>query len=184
MTLELVLFLVLPVLFLATCALMRVNFSGAAKVKLVPLKLFFNTLLVGSVFGHDFFHVSVITFDRMLLGALWLLFAWQFLFHRQELTRLNYVDAVVIWLAGRMITFSTFTADYTIMDSGPLSRLLFFNYLPVILYFLIRWVRLEAADLKVFASVMVVFGVYLALTAVAETRGLASISISNIYRNV
>ena len=78
MTLELILFLVLPVLFLATCALIRVNFSGMKKLNWFPLSCF-SILLVGSVFGHDFFHVSVITFDRMLLGALWLLFAWQFL---------------------------------------------------------------------------------------------------------
>jgi len=58
------------------------------------------------------------------------------------------------------------------MDGGPLSRLLFFNYLPVMLYFLIRWMRLEVADLKVFAVIMVAFGVYLAFTGIAETRGL------------
>ena len=174
MTLELIMFLVLPVVFLATCMLMRVNFAGIKKLNWFPLGCF-SILLVGSVFGHDFFHVSAgpfpITLDRLLLGSLLLMFSWQLFDQRQEFTRLNYVDLAILgWLA--MISLSTFSHDYTIMNNGPLSRLLFFNYLPVMLYFLVRWVRLEVADLKVFAALMVVFGVYLALTGVAETRDL------------
>ena len=175
MSLELMLFLVLPVVFLAACALLRVNFPAVKKFNWLPLSCF-SILLVGSVLGHDFFHVSVgpfpITLDRLLLGTLLLLFAWQVFNHRQQLTRLNFVDVFILgWLA--VISFSTFSNDYTIMDNGPLSRLLFFNYLPVMLYFLIRWVRLEVEDLKVFAAIMVVFGLYLALTGVAETRDLS-----------
>ena len=170
---ELVLFLVLPVVFLTACFLLRLNFGGMKKVNWLPLGCF-SILLIGSVLGHDFFHASVITSDRLLLGALWLVFAWQVFSRREELTRLNYLDIAILgWLA--VITFSMFSADYTIMNSGPLSRLLFFNFLPVMLYFLIRWVRLEVADLKVFAALMVAFGVYLALTGVAETRGLTAL---------
>ena len=170
---ELVLFLVLPAVFVIACLLLRLNFVGMKKVNWLPLSCF-SILLVGSVLGHDFFHVSVITFDRLLLGSLLMLFVWQLLLHRQKLTQLNFVDVIILgWLA--IITFSTFSADYTIMDGGPVSRLLFFNYIPVMLYFLIRWVRLEVVDLKVFAALMVVFGVYLALTGVAETRGLTAV---------
>ena len=125
MLLELILFLVLPAVFLAACAMLRVNFAGMKKLNWLPLSCF-SILLIGSVLGHDFFHVSVITLDRVMLGVLWLLFAWQFFDQRQELTRLNYVDfAIIGWLA--VMTFSTFSADYTIMNSGPLSRLLFFK---------------------------------------------------------
>ena len=67
------------------------------------------------------------------------------------------------------------------MNNGPLSRLLFFNYLPVMLYFLIRWVRLEVVDLKVFTVLMVLFGVYLALTGIAETRSLTAFRVSTVH---
>ena len=177
MSLELVLFLVLPVVFLAACVLLRINFAALKRLNWLPLGCF-SILLVGSVIGHEFFHVSVgplpITLDRLLLGVLWLLFGWQLFSQRQALTRLNYVDIAILgWMA--VITFSTFSADYTIMNNGPLSRLLFFNYVPVMLYFLVRWVRLEVADLKVFAALMVAFGIYLAFTGVAETRGLTAL---------
>ena len=170
MPLGLILFLVLPVVFLAACVLLRANLAAVKKLNWLPLGCF-AILPIGSVLGHDFFHVSVITLDRLLLGALWLAFAWQVFTQRQQLTRLNYVDIVIFGWAS-VITFSTFSADYTIMDSGPLSRLLFFNYLPLMLYFLIRWVRLEVADLKAFTVLMVALGIYLALTGVAETRSL------------
>lgn len=178
MTSELILLmlLILPVVFLAVCALLRVNFDSVKKLNWLPLGCF-SVLLVGSVLGHDFFHVSAgplpLTFDRVLLGGLWLAFAWRFVNHREELSGLNRIDFVVLlWLV--VISFSTFFADYTIMDNKPLSRLLFFNYVPAMLYFLTRWTRIGVADLKVFAAAMVVFGVYLAFTAVAETRGLSA----------
>ena len=185
MPIEIIILMLLSVAFLAACVLLRFQFFSVGKLNWLPLGCV-GVVLIGSVLGRDFFHLSLgplpLTLDRLLLGVLWLVFGWQALFNRQRLTRINYVDfAILIWLA--MITFSTFTHDFTIMENGPLSRLLFFNYVPVLLYFLTRWVRLEAADLKVVALMLVVFGVYLAFTALAETRGMPALVFPTYIMN-
>ena len=180
-----IIILLLSVAFLAACILLRFDFFSVGKLNWLPLGCV-GVVLIGSVLGRDFFHLSLgplpLTLDRLLLGVLWLIFGWQAIFNRQQFTRINYVDlAILMWLA--MITFSTFTHDFTIMENGPLSRLLFFNYVPVLLYFLTRWVRFEAADLKVISLMLVGFGVYLAFTAIAETRGLPGLVFPKYIMN-
>ena len=180
-----IIILLLSVAFLAACILLRFDFFSVGKLNWLPLGCV-GVVLIGSVLGRDFFHLSLgplpLTLDRLLLGVLWLIFGWQAIFNRQQFTRINYVDlAILMWLA--MITFSTFTHDFTIMENGPLSRLLFFNYVPVLLYFLTRWVRFEAADLKVISLMLVGFGVYLAFTAIAETRGLSGLVFPKYIMN-
>ena len=179
---EIITITLLSVAFVAACAFLRFNFFSVGKLNWLPLGCV-GVVLVGSVLGRDFFHVPLgalpLTLDRLLLGVMWLIFGWQVLFYRQQFTRINYVDlAILMWLA--MISFSTFTHDFTILENGPLSRLLFFNYVPVLLYFLTRWVRFEAADLKVISLMLVGFGVYLAFTAIAETRGMPGLSLIHI----
>ena len=51
---EIALFLVLPVLFVAACFLLRLNFASLKKVNWLPLSCF-SILLVGSVLGMIFF---------------------------------------------------------------------------------------------------------------------------------
>jgi len=168
MPIEIIILMLLSVAFLAACVLLRFQFFSVGKLNWLPLGCV-GVVLIGSVLGRDFFHLSLgplpLTLDRLLLGVLWLVFGWQALFNRQ------------------LITFSTFTHDFTIMENGPLSRLLFFNYVPVLLYFLTRWVRFEAADLKVVALMLVVFGVYLAFTALAETRGMPALVFPTYIMN-
>ena len=185
MPIEIIILVLMSVAFFAACVLLRFEFFSVGKLNWLPLGCA-GVVLVGSVLGRDFFHVPLgplpLTMDRLLLGVLWLIFCWQAIFNRQQLTRINYVDLVIlIWLA--MISFSTFTHDFTIMENDPLSRLLFFNYVPVLLYFLTRWVRLEAADLKVISLMLVAFGVYLAFTAIAETRGLPGLVFPKYIMN-
>ncbi len=170
----LVLLLLMAAAFLAVCVLVRFNFFSIDKLNWFPISCI-GVVLIGSVLGHDFFHLPLgplpLTLDRLLLGGLLVFFAWQLMFGQQQLTQMNFVDVMILaWLA--MITFSTFVHDFTIMKNGPLSRLLFFNYVPVLLYFLTRWIRLEVNDLKVISIILITFGLYLAFTAIAETRGL------------
>ena len=188
MSLDIALLLILSAVFLAVCAVLRFNrrsttahncSSEANKFRSKTISWFplgcIAVLLVGSVFGHEFFNIKFgplpVTLDRVLLGCVMLAFAWQYLNHRQEIAPLNWVDiGILAWLA--MITISTFTHKFTIMNNMPLSRLLFFNWLPVLLYVMVRWCRIESHDLKTFSVVMVVFGIYLALLAIVETRGM------------
>lgn len=185
MPIEIIVLILLSAVFLAVCVLLRFEFFSLGQLNWLPLSCV-GVVLVGSVLGHDFFHLSLgplpLTLDRLLLGVLLLFFGWQVFMGRQQFTRLNYVDLMIlVWLV--MITFSAFSHDFTIMDNGPLSRLLFFNYVPVLLYFLTRWIRLGAADLKMFAIVLVGFGVYLAFTAIAETRGLNALVFPSYIMN-
>lgn len=187
MNLDVILFLLLPAVFAVACALWR--FTAGVQpgqsnpmTKAMDLKNWLplgciGVLLIGSVFGHEFFNLKLgplpITLDRLLLGGILATFAWQFLNHRQELDSFNRVDiAILVWLV--MITISALTHKFTVMENMPLSRLLFFNWVPVGLYFAIRWCKLKTPDLKCFSILMVLFGLYLTLTGIAETRGLHS----------
>lgn len=174
MYIELILAIVVPLMLVLACAWLRFGLNSQAEWNWLPTCLL-GIVTLGSVFGHDFFHVSVgplpITLDRLLLGFSLLLFGWRFLCSRETMSPLNRMDvAILVWLA--VITVSTLTAKFTVMDNLPLSRMLFFNWVPAILYFVTRHTRYSAADLKMVTLVLGLFGGYLALTAIAEVRSL------------
>lgn len=172
---ELLVTLVIPLLAVATIAWLR--FQPTFNVTLLPA-LGLSVLLVGSVLGHEFFHISAgpipITFDRLLLAAAASWFGWRFLTGREDLLRLNRVDmAILIWLV--VISISTLTHDFQVLNNMPASRLLFFNWLPVLLYLIVRHCQITAGDLKFIATVMGALGIYLALTGVAEMKGFEAL---------
>jgi hypothetical protein len=74
--------------------------------------------------------------------------------------------AILVWIAG--LTLNTLSHDWRAMDNSPLSRLLFFNLLPVTVYFLARSYKTKIADLRIITLVLGGFGIYLALIALAE----------------
>lgn len=169
---ELVITIVLPMLLVLACAWFR--FNPRPNLSLIPTCCL-AVVLLGSVFGHEFFHISVgpipLTFDRILLGIAGLFFAWRFLTGREEVTSLNRLDCVIlIWLA--VITISTLTSNFKVMNNMPASRLLFFNWMPAILYFITRQCRYTVNDFKFITVAMGVFGVYLAITGVFEMKSL------------
>lgn len=174
MNLELVVILIIPALILLGCAWVR--FQPLAQLKWesdwnwLPM-LGLCVLIPGSVFGHEFFNVSVITFDRLLLGGGCVWFVWRFLCSKESLNPISRMDVVIfVWLG--VITLSTVTANFTVMGNMPLSRLLFFNWLPVFVYLLMRHSRMSQTDLKYILLGLGAFGIYLALTAVAEMRSM------------
>ena len=134
-------------------------------------------ILTGAVFSSEFFSVSgpiPITIDRLLLGGMCAAFFLMVVGRQESILKLNRVDLAVIFLTG-VITYSTITHDYTFLGNMPASRLLFFNLMPAALYFVMRNARLNDSNLKLIAAGMVGLGVYLALTAIAETRGLGAL---------
>jgi O-antigen ligase len=176
MGIDLLILLLIPVAFLLGCLLFRLA-PPINQINWIPAGCI-GVLLVGSVLGHEFFHLSAgpipITLDRLLLGGLIVFFGWQFSTNRENLSPLNRVDiAILVWMV--MITVSTFAHKFTIMGNLPLSRLLFFNWLPVALYFVTRWCRMGGRDLKIISLAMIGFGLYLAFTGVAETRGMSGL---------
>lgn len=131
------------------------------------------TLLVGTVFGHSFFNTNVgpipITLDRLLLGAVVAVFGLQIIRRKERLRSLDRTDLMVLMFLG-ILTVSTLTHDWKFRDSMPLSQLLFFNFLPICLYFVVKNAKLAERDLYFVFISLAVFCVYLSLTGFAETR--------------
>ena len=169
MTPSWIMMLLIPLGFLLGCLALR--FSPVRHVRLSAVA--FGVVLIGSIFGHQWFHASVgpipITLDRLLLLGLLACICWQSLAGRLRWRGLNRLDiAILVWLA--IITLSTVTHRFTIMNNMPASRLLFFNWVPALLYFLTSQLKFERSDLKGIALGFSGLGVYLALTAVAEVK--------------
>lgn len=181
--------------FLIFIALITVSVWGMVALKfstsftrrfgLIPL-IGFLVILMGSVFNYDFFHLSggpiPVTLDRVMLVGLVGVFAWQFMHRKENLRRLNSVDIGVLMLTG-VITLSTVMNDFTFLGNMPASRLLFFNLLPLVLYMVMRHARLGDNDLKLISLGFVGLGLYLAITAIAETRGLGGIVFPRFIMN-
>ena len=131
------------------------------------------TILVGTVFGPSFLSISAgpipITLDRILLAGVFGTFAIRFLMGKEDLQVLSGADLAALGMLG-VLMFSTFTNDWSYHDNLPVSRLLFFNILPIGLYFVTRNARLKDRDLKLVLIGFAVLGAYLSLTAFAETR--------------
>ncbi len=167
-------------------AMVALKFSTAytRRFQLIPL-LGFLVILLGSVFTYDFFHIPgpiPITLDRLMLVALLGAFAWQYANGKQKLRRFNSVDFGVLMLTG-VITLCTFLHDFTFLNNMPASRLLFFNLMPVGLYVVMRYTPLGDNDLKLISLGFVGLGLYLAVTAIAETRGLGAIVFPRFIMN-
>lgn len=180
----LALFLI-TILAVWACALLRMLRQGAfqeiagkcKRLNPIPL-LALATVISGSVLGNEFLSIPAgpipITIDRLLFGGVVALSAWFFLTNREDLRRLNGLDLAMILLIG-VLTMSMAMHDFKFEDNMPLSRLLFFNLIPFGIYVVGRTVRMSELDLKVITITFGAFSVYLALTAIAETRGFHSL---------
>ena len=126
-------------------------------------------LLVGSVFGAEFFNISTITLDRLLLAYLVVVAGWAWLMERENLRRPNGMDLAVVGVIG-ILALSTVLHDFSYSEGLPLSRLIFFYCLPFALYMVVRTAKLNQLDLVLITTVLGGLAVYLALIAIAETR--------------
>jgi len=143
-------------------------------------------VLTGSVLGYEFFHLSggpiPITIDRLLLAGLIGLCVVFYLRGSENLRGINRADIMVFALVG-VNAWSAMTHDWRFMDNTPASRLLFFYFIPLALYFVMRTVRLNSSDLKYFSLALGGVGVYLALTGVAEVMGWKSLVFPRFIMN-
>ncbi len=134
-------------------------------------------IVTGAVFGPDFFSMPgpiPITIDRLLLGGMCALFLVMVLARRETVFVFNRVDISILALMA-VLFLSTITHDYTFFKNLPISRLLFFNLMPLALYFVVRNSRFNDANLKLVAGGLAGLGIYLAITAIFETRGLGAL---------
>jgi O-antigen ligase len=134
-------------------------------------------ILFGSVFGREFFSVEFgplpITIDRIL----WIWMLGQFfvliLMQRIRPLAINALDVLVIGL-GVLLVISTLAHDYTDRGNLPLTRLIFFNLMPMGIYFVARHSPINERQLDWILYGLIGFASYLAVTAIAESIGWSS----------
>lgn len=130
-------------------------------------------LLAGICFGHPFFNVSVgplpVTADRVLLAGLLVL---TLCYRRLGWTEPQIWTKADLALAGMFVVLaaSTFTHDWHIYKSQPLANLLFLYLLPLVLYWIVRQAEVSERTIWGMLTALALFGVYLAVTAIAETH--------------
>lgn len=171
---ELVVAVVIP--FLLVMIAVWIRFKPKFNLRPIPIAALI-VLITGSVLSSEFFSLPAgpipITIDRLLLLGMMALFGMLLFVGREELRPLNRADVIILALV-TFITFSAFSHDWKFQRNLPVSRLLFFNLMPIALYWVLRTSRLQVADLKFIAVALSLFGVYLALTAMAEVRDLSA----------
>jgi O-antigen ligase len=135
--------------------------------------------LVAQVFlGYWFFHVEAgpiaPTIDRAVLGLLlgmWAIRLWQ---TRGAELRLDWMDVVVFgWFA--VISCNTLTHDWKFRNNLPLSRLLFFNLLPLLAYIVMKHTSWRIGDLRIINCAWLLIGLALSLIAIAEWQAWYSV---------
>lgn len=127
-------------------------------------------LVAGTCLGHSFFHVGAVTSDRLLLAALSVtslgfLRAGQFAIGR--VTRSDVFLGVLL----AILCASVVVHDWTWLDCHSVSRLVFFWWMPAILYGLARGAALTPRAMTAVMVSLIVLAHYLAVTSLGEVTG-------------
>jgi O-antigen ligase len=131
-------------------------------------------LAAGSCLGHPFFNLPggpiPITLDRLLLlvviGQYILFRRWGWL-EPKPLTKADV--ALLAFLC--VLLASTFAHDWQVRKYQPVSQVLFFYLIPLAMYWIARQTPITARGAGAAFGFLTGFGLYLALTAIAEWRG-------------
>ncbi len=131
-------------------------------------------IVSGSVLGYEFFRIESgpipLTIDRAIWCLLIMVYLNSVVQGRQAIEQWDRMDLLILALLA-VLTLSTGLNDWSENDNLSLSRLLFFYLMPIGLYFLVKGSEIRLWDLRAVMICMVAFGVYLGVTALAETRG-------------
>jgi O-antigen ligase len=128
-------------------------------------------LLAGTCFSVPFYKIELgpvpLTADRLLLALL----AVQYVFWRRfglaEPKPVGKPEIILLAFTAVMV-FSTFRADWTVANYQPLSWLILYYIMPAAIYWIVRQTRFSERTVVTLFGCLAVFGVYLAVTAVAE----------------
>ncbi|MDH3717898.1 MAG: O-antigen ligase family protein [Planctomycetota bacterium] len=134
-------------------------------------------LVVNACLGYYFFHVRVgpaeLTLDRIVLVALCAMFAiaWRTgQLDAKPMVRMDYaVWAFFAWLAVR--TFTSDFRDVPVDAPSPLWHLIVGYGSPLLLYGIARQLPLDRRAIGLVQKFFIAFGIYLALTGLAEVSG-------------
>jgi O-antigen ligase len=131
-------------------------------------------LLAGTCFGYPFFNIPggpiPITLDRALFGVLLVQLVVWWRSGRTNSTPIVKSDLVAALFMFALLA-SVFMHDWRVNNSQPLSRFVFFYGMPFGMYWVARRTIQTPRSTIVMHGCFAVFGAYLALTAIAETRG-------------
>ncbi|HEV3416985.1 MAG TPA: O-antigen ligase family protein [Pirellulales bacterium] len=132
------------------------------------------TIVVGACFGFEFWHARLgampLTLDRFILVFLIVAFAAQTALRRTDPKPVRTTDR---WL-GLLLVYlaaSTFTHDYLIQfpgDVSPVWRLVAAYLIPAVVYWIARQSPLTEGRVALVQNVLVLFGIYLAVTGILE----------------
>jgi O-antigen ligase len=130
-------------------------------------------LLAGTCFGSFFFKIPAgplpLTADRLLLAAL----VGQYLLYRRwgwvEARPLGASDYILAAFLA-VIVVSTLSHDFQTRGGRPLAQLVFLYAMPAVLYWVVRQSRFNEQSVRLLVGSLAVFGFYLAVTAIAESR--------------
>ena len=132
-------------------------------------------LLAGVCFGHPFFNLPLgpipLTLDRLLLAGL---VVATIVYRRFGWTRPKPMT-VADWALGAFIAVllvSTLTHDWQFNHFQPLALVLFFFLMPLAMYWIVRQTPVNPRALERMYLAFGLFGIYLAITSVAEMRGM------------
>ncbi len=160
----------MDLLFGLAVIVMLVLLLAAARL-LNPVTGSLLVIMTGVVLGHPFWNTSLgplpITLDRLLWGILILAVLFLVWTRRIQLQPVNRTDILVV-LLGLVLMVSTLVCDWRYKENLPLSRLLFFNLMPMGFYFVARHCRLEHRHVLTTCGLLTVFGFFLAITGIAE----------------
>lgn len=131
-------------------------------------------LLAGACFGHPFFNMPLgplpITADRLLWG---ILLAQYLIWNRAGLTArrpLGNAELVLCLFFGLLLA-STFSHDWRADHNQALAKLLFHYLMPLGMYWVARQIRFSERGFLGLLGCLAGFGIYLAITGLAETGG-------------
>lgn len=133
-------------------------------------------IMAGIVLGHPYWHQRIEplplpwTLDRLIWAGLIVSLAGLAWRRRVAWRQPGRTDLLVI-LWGLVLVASTALHDWRFQDNQPVSRLVFFNLMPIGFYFVGKHCRLEQRLLLVLYGLLTAFGLYLGLVGIAEQRG-------------
>lgn len=131
-------------------------------------------LLAGTIFGPDFYHYDgpfQVSSERILWAGLMGLFAIHLRLGKLDWKRFTATDWVLIAFA--LVTGISSRFGVPVTDgSNPLARWLFYVAMPTGLYIAIKQSNIRLQDVRLVLNFLIGIGIYLAITAIFEARGL------------
>lgn len=132
-------------------------------------------LLAGTCFSLPFLDLQLGSLSLTVDRILWVVLIVQYAIWRRrgwaDPKPLGRAELVLCTFMGLMV-LSTFTADWRANGSEPAMRLIIYYLMPLGVYWVARQTRLSQRGVLAIFGCLAAFGVYLAVTAIAETYHL------------